>query len=314
MADVDATVLIPTRNRADHIGKSLTSVLEAARCTPFTVEVLVVNNGSTDDTASVLEDFAAEWPVLRTVDDPVPGKSGVLNRTLGLAKGRVVVFTDDDVHVPESWIVDMATPILEGRADAVCGRVVLAPHLDRPWLTPELRLQLAEMPDVSGDAPGMVGANMAASREAAVEIGFDEELGPGGRGFADDVLFNLRLKTAGYRLVGCTGPPAVHHLSADRLNYAAMKDLAQRNGSSHAYLWHHWLHSDLRLLGLRQFRARAQLVWTGLVSPSDGEAITEREYHLWFARSSCAHLAKERSRPGTYAAADRTPTATATPG
>ncbi len=194
MADVDATVLIPTRNRADHIGKSLTSVLEAARCTPFTVEVLVVNNGSTDDTASVLEDFAAEWPVLRTVDDPVPGKSGVLNRTLGLAKGRVVVFTDDDVHVPESWIVDMTTPILEGRADAVCGRVVLAPHLDRPWLTPELRLQLAEMPDVSGDAPGMVGANMAASREAAVEIGFDEELGPGGRGFADDVLFNLRLK------------------------------------------------------------------------------------------------------------------------
>ncbi len=93
-----------------------------------------------------------------------------------------------------------------------------------------------------------------------------------------------------------------------------MKDLAQRNGSSHAYLWHHWLHSDLRLLGLRQFRARAQLVWTGLVSPSDGEAITEREYHLWFARSFCAHLAKERSRPGTYAAADRTPTATATPG
>src|SRR5271155_3947275 len=112
MADVDATVLIPTRNRADHIAKSLTSVLEAARRTPFTVEVLVVNNGSTDDTASVLEDFAAEWPVLRMVDDPVPGKSGVLNRTLGLVKGRVVVFTDDDVHVPESWIVDMATPIL----------------------------------------------------------------------------------------------------------------------------------------------------------------------------------------------------------
>ena len=37
------------------------------------------------------------------------------------------------------------------------------------------------------------------------------------------------------------------------------------------------------------------------MSPSDGEAITEREYHLWFARSFCAHLAEERSRPRTYA-------------
>jgi glycosyltransferase involved in cell wall biosynthesis len=308
MADVDVTVLIATRNRADHIGKCLTTVLEATRQTPFSLEVLVVNNGSSDHTDSVLQDFAAEWPILRIVDDPVPGRSGVLNRTLGVVKGRVVVFTDDDVHVPPSWIVDMATPILEGRADTVCGRVELAPHLDRPWLTPELRTQLAEMPDVSGDTPGMVGANMAASREAALAIGFDEELGPGGRGFADDVLFNLRLKTAGYRLVGCTGPPVVHHLSADRLNYAAMKDLAQRNGSSHAYLWHHWLHSDLRLLGLRQFRARAQLAWTGLVAPSDGEAISEREYHLWFAHSFCAHLAEERSRPRTYATADRTAT------
>ena len=219
----------------------------------------------------------------------------------------MVVFTDDDVHVPESWVADMASPILEGRADAVCGKVVLAPHLDRPWLTPKLRCQLAEMPDVSGDVPGMVGANMATTREAAVEIGFDEELGPGARGFADDVLFNLRLKTAGYRLTGCSGPAAVHHLSADRLNHSAMKSLAERNGSSHAYLWHHWLHSDLRLLGLRQLRARTQLAWAGLVSPSDGESITEREYDLWFASSFCRHLAEERSRPPTYAPSDPVP-------
>ena len=158
-------------------------MLEAAQHAPFSLEVLVVNNGSTDDTASVLEDFAAEWPLLRIVDDPVPGKSGVLNRTLGLVKGDVVVFTDDDVHVPRSWIVDMATPILEGRADAVCGRVVLAPHLDRPWLTPELRSQLAEMPDVSGDIPGMVGANMAASRQAAHRHRFRRGARAGGPGF-----------------------------------------------------------------------------------------------------------------------------------
>ena len=56
------------------------------------------------------------------------GEVRVLNRTLELVKGHVVVFTDDDVHVPESWVADMASPILEGEAgEAVCGRVLLAP-------------------------------------------------------------------------------------------------------------------------------------------------------------------------------------------
>ena len=303
MEALDATVLIPTRNRADHIALSLTSVLESASQAPYSVEVLVVNNGSEDHTARVLAEFCEAWPILRVVDDPVPGKSGVLNRTLELVEGRVVIFTDDDVHVPRSWVVDMAAPILEKRADAVCGRVVLAPHLERSWLTPKLRSQLAEMTDVSGNLPGMVGANMAASTEAARAIGFDEELGPGARGFADDVLFNLRLKTSGYRLVGSTGPPAEHHLSADRLNYAAMKSLAERNGSSHAYLWHHWLQSDLQLLALRRLRARARLAWTGLVTSSDTESITEREYDLWFA----AQLLRTPGRRTLAAAHLRTP-------
>jgi glycosyltransferase involved in cell wall biosynthesis len=306
MADVDATVLIATRNRADHIASSLTTVLTSAERAPFDVEVLVVDNGSQDHTAEVLGQFSAAWPILRIVDDPVAGRSGVLNRTLGLVKGRVVVFTDDDVHVPESWVADMATPILEGAADVVCGRMFLAPHLERPWLTPKLRGQLAEMVDVSGDVPGMVGANMATSRDAAMAIGFDEELGPGARGFADDVLFNLRLKTAGYRLVGCTGPPVVHHLSADRLNYTEMKSLAERNGSSQAYLWHHWLQSDLQFLGLRRLRARANLMWVGIRSSPHADSISEREYDLWFAHSFCSHLAEEKMRPRNYSPADFT--------
>src|ERR1700683_1300391 len=104
----DATVLIPTRNRADHIALSLTSVLESASQAPFDVEVLVVDNGSEDHTAQVLADFCDEWPILRVIDDPVAGKSGVLNRTLGMVEGRVVIFTDDDVPVPASWVTDMA--------------------------------------------------------------------------------------------------------------------------------------------------------------------------------------------------------------
>jgi hypothetical protein len=178
--------------------------------------------------------------------------------------------------------------------------VVLAPHLDRPWLTPALRIDLAEFLDVSGPAPGMVGANMAASTDAARSIGFDEELGPGARGFGDDVLFNFRLKAGGYRLTGCTGPPVEHHLSPDRLNLATMQRLARANGSSHAYLWHHWLHADLRWLGLRRARARLQLTREQRRPAPEPDGISQREYELWYAHSFAAKLAEERAKPRAY--------------
>jgi glycosyltransferase involved in cell wall biosynthesis len=306
MAGPEATVLIATRDRAEHIADSLTGVLVSAQQAPFEVEVAVVNNGSRDDTGEVLARFSSRWPMLRHLDDPIAGRSGVLNRALPQLAGRAVVFTDDDVHVPVSWVTEMAAPILDGTADGVCGRIVLADHLDRPWLTPHLRAALAEFVDVSGDLPGMVGANMAASREAAMAIGFDEELGPGERGFADDVLFGWRMKAAGFRLVGSAGPPVEHHLDSDRLTYAAMKSLAQRNGSSHAYLWHHWLHSDIQHLGIRRMRAQTQLAWIGM-RRSDGDPMSEREYDLWFAESLYRHLRQERSRPPRYPASMHAP-------
>lgn len=236
MSNPDITVLLATRNRARHLDACLSSIVQALSSTSRATEILVVDNGSNDETPEVLERFVDKQVNLRFVVDPIPGKSGAINRALREARGRVILFTDDDVHVPTSWIDDMAAPILEGRADAVCGRLVLAPHLDRPWLTPFLRSLLAELLDVSGDLPGMVGANMSASRDAAIAVQFDEGLGPGARGFDDDVLFNYRLKGGGYRLVGCTGPPAEHHLSIDRLTRASMLRLARQSGESHAYL------------------------------------------------------------------------------
>jgi len=297
----DVSVLIPTRNRAEHLASSLNTVVAAAEAAAFPTEVVVVDNASADSTASVLRGFASHHPVVRLLEDPVPGKSGVLNRALSRVRGSVVVFTDDDVHVPESWVTDMAGPILRDEVDAVCGRVVLAAQLARPWLDHELRTCLAELLDVSGDAPGMVGANMATTREAAMAVGFDEELGPGARGFADDVLFNLRLKSAGYRLAGCTGPPVEHHLDSERLSYDAMRSLAQRNGASHAYLWHHWLGNDLRFLALRRIRAIMMLTWATRKRWSLGPSgISSAEYGQLYKVSFFAALADERARPGRY--------------
>ena len=300
MGEPEVSVLIATRDRADHLRASLTGVLASSEASPFPTELVIVDNGSSDHTARVLAEFSEGRPALRVISDPVAGKSGALNRAMPRVHGRAIVFTDDDVHVPVSWVEDMVSPIINGEADAVCGRLLLAPHLDRPWLTPALRTNLAEITDTSGTLPGMVGANMAASSGAARAIGFDEELGPGGLGFAEDVLFNLRLKAAGYRLVGCAGPPVEHHLDPERLTHRAMARLAVNNGASHAYLWHHWLHEDLNLLGLRRLRASLQLQWLGRRRPGHGDGMSEAEYDALFSRSFCSRLAVERQRAPNY--------------
>jgi glycosyltransferase involved in cell wall biosynthesis len=139
-----------TRNRAPHLGGSLPTILAAAGAAAVPTEVVVIDNGSTDATPAVLAEFAAAHEVMSVVRDEVAGKSGATNRGLDRVRGEVVVFTDDDVRVPLSWVTDMAEPILAGRADAVAGRVHLGPELDRPWLSANLRTLLAELLDVSG--------------------------------------------------------------------------------------------------------------------------------------------------------------------
>jgi len=241
------------------------------------------------------------------ISDPRPPKAAALNRALRQLRGVVVVFTDDDVHVPITWVDDMVTPILEGRAEASAGRVRLAPHLDRPWLTPAFRRSLAEFePGGPGSVTsGMVGANMAATVDAARMVGFDEELGPGARGFADDVLFNLRLKAGGMRVIGVRTAPAMHFVDPARLTREAMLDLARRNGDSHAYLWHHWYQSSLGYLSLRLWRDSQLLRLHSHLRGGSVQDLHEREYTLNFKVSFFAALRKERRVPPRYSAVGR---------
>jgi glycosyltransferase involved in cell wall biosynthesis len=247
------SVLISTRNRAPQLALSLPTVLRSMDQAAAPAELVVIDNESRDSTQDVLKRLTAGRDRVRVIVEKPP-KSAALNRALAQLDCRAVLFTDDDVHVPPTWVDDMSRPILEGTVDAVAGGIRLASHLDRRWLTAEFRIHLAEF-EPSGPDTDMFGASMATSLAAARLIGFDDNLGPGSaRGLCEDMLFNRRLKAAGYRLTASTGPPVVHWVDPSRLTRDAMLGMAARNGTSDAYIWHHWLHSDLRALHVRLAR------------------------------------------------------------
>jgi glycosyltransferase involved in cell wall biosynthesis len=70
-----------------------------------TWEVIVIDNNSSDDTSAVVRYHASAFPVpLTCVFEHRQGRSHALNAGIGAARGRVLVFTDDDVLVSPEWL------------------------------------------------------------------------------------------------------------------------------------------------------------------------------------------------------------------
>src|SRR5690348_16088470 len=100
--NVDCSILLATRDRAASLDRTLASI--AGQQSPgIAWEVLVADNGSTDETGAVLQRWAARVP-LRTVFERGPGKNRALNQALAMARGGLLLFTDDDVVAQPGWI------------------------------------------------------------------------------------------------------------------------------------------------------------------------------------------------------------------
>lgn len=261
------SIIICTCNRADDLRLTLETLGRVDVPADMSVELLVVDNASSDHTPDVARDTRLSNMELRYIREDRRGKCISLNTGLAMAEGDILLFTDDDVRPGPLWIEAMCRPVADGSVDAVAGRIRMAPHLDRTWMTARHQSVLA------GRDPGslvgdLVGANMAFSRRVLDRVPcFDPELGPGALGFGDDSLFALQAWEAGYRLmVGGPDTEVEHHFQESRLARAAFIDSARKRGRSKAYVIYHWYHNEPMHLWLRLLRARAWLLLAQLRS------------------------------------------------
>jgi glycosyltransferase involved in cell wall biosynthesis len=101
--DLVASVVICTRNRAASLSRTLASLVEAAELVNDLWELIVVDNGSTDDTLAIVEAFSDKLPI-RWVFEPEAGLSRARNAGVRVSKGDFVLWTDDDVLVDRNWL------------------------------------------------------------------------------------------------------------------------------------------------------------------------------------------------------------------
>jgi glycosyltransferase involved in cell wall biosynthesis len=277
------SLIICTRNRSDSLHRTLESLLPIVHEDDQLLEILVMDNGSTDETSKIVARFSSHWKKVRYCDEPEKGLSRARNQAIHLAKGAILIWTDDDLVVTKEWISNLITPILANEADCVVGRIEIAAHLDREWMQPFHRLWLAE--NIHPKVPQLIGANMAMSKECfANGILFDTETGPGALGYMDDTLLGMRLRKSGSRIIYRDEARVTHHFHTDRLNRKFWIKTAEKAGRSTAYVSHHWDHAVISRLRFRILFQRMKLavycMKNRLAGSPPQEGISEAEFGI----------------------------------
>jgi glycosyltransferase involved in cell wall biosynthesis len=116
------SVVIPTRNRAAALPLAVDSVLNQDL---DDLEVVVVDDGSTDDSSRVMQSFTD--PRVRRVRQKHGGPSLARNTGVECSSGRFVAFLDDDDHVLPSWLGLLDRTLGGDAAVASCGQVLVDP-------------------------------------------------------------------------------------------------------------------------------------------------------------------------------------------
>jgi glycosyltransferase involved in cell wall biosynthesis len=118
----DVSVLVPAKDEADNLAEFVRLTREAMLPLPYAAELVIVNDGSHDGTARVLDELAAKHPFVRVVTHRTQrGIADALKSGADVARGRVLVFYPADLQYLPADIPSLVAPILAGQADIVTG-------------------------------------------------------------------------------------------------------------------------------------------------------------------------------------------------
>ncbi len=118
----DVSVLVPAKDEAENLPEFVKQCADALASEPYAAEVVVVNDGSEDDTGAVLERLREEYPFLRVVTHRSRrGIADALRSAGDAARGRIYVFYPADLQFLPGEIPSLVAPILADRADIVTG-------------------------------------------------------------------------------------------------------------------------------------------------------------------------------------------------
>ncbi len=223
------SIIIPTHNDEACIERTVLSMHEQAW---DDLEILVINDGSTDSTPEILERLSLTVPNLRVFH--VPTKSGAATaRNVGFqnARGSILALIDGDMWAPPEWVPTLVAPLLSGEAEVTGGPDRVPP--DSPLVSRCIGYSMDSLLTNAGLRMGdtklvryLPGTgNMAITRPALDRAGdFDESFHDTG----EDKEWLHRVSEAGARCLYLPHALAWHERRPDLLLHAKKQLLSGR--------------------------------------------------------------------------------------
>ncbi|HEY7167613.1 MAG TPA: glycosyltransferase [Candidatus Binatia bacterium] len=227
------------------------------------VEVIVVNDGSTDNTESIARDSG-----FRVISTANRGLSHARNVGLKAARGEIVAYLDDDAYPDRDWLKYLAHTFLTTNHAGV-GGPNLAPSNDGP-----VAECVAHAPGgpvhvlmTDEEAEHIPGCNMAFRRDALLEIGgFDEQF----RSAGDDVDICWRLQKKGFTLGFSPAAMVWHHRRNSVLAYWKQQ---VGYGKAEALLERKWP---------EKYNAAGHLTWGGRVYGNGHTVMLGKTWRIYY--------------------------------
>ena len=217
------TVAICTHNRTAFLEKAVHSVL---RQMTGDTELLIVDNASTDSTPETAARLIAAKPQVEVIREAELGLSAARNAALRKARGKFVLFLDDDATAEPDWLAAyqrfLSAP--PSKKIAVIGGPVFSEFEISPpkWADGGGTFNPGDLPKCLPRRGSLYGGNIAYRREAALAAGmFDTRLGRKGkkRMSREESDLNLRLQDAGYEVWWLPNAAILHFVPVSRMKF-----------------------------------------------------------------------------------------------
>ncbi len=262
------SILVCSRNRAHEIINCLPGLAEQAN--EFNdVEVIVVDNGSTDNTEEVVRKASQKFHYnFRYVFEATPGLCQARNTGRHEANGEVIAYVDDDVIIAPGWVKSIREHFLKNKSDCLGGRVSIKMNGRMPFkLEPEMQWffmasTLGENPRLLSYPQHPIGCNMAFKTKVFDAIGgFNTNL----KLYGDETDFFERVYMRGFSVYYDPDVEVTQIIPPERLTKSALKEKSFKwgQGAATAYLLQRPTPVELKK---RKVEFKARTVYMALMS------------------------------------------------
>jgi len=242
---VKASIIIPTHNRARLLERALSSLVRLDYPADD-YEVIVVDNGSTDDTKETVARFSSHG--IACVCEPAPGLHEARHRGAREAKGEVLVYVDDDVICDSRFLTELVAPYDDPQVGCVGGKILPEFEVAPPdWLDDAPKWYLSILDDEEGpkEVEYIFGCNFSIRRTLLFQVG----------GFNPDAFGNKKMwwcrgdgeigllkkvQAAGFKTVYTPAAVVRHFIPKQRLTKQYFEERAFKSGIEASFAEHRY--------------------------------------------------------------------------